>query len=155
MPGPCLADGQRPWADSRLPCLWPWDPSVTCMPSIMTAELGAGWPGGAPCPLWTGLPAASPLMSFPPVLQPEQPSLTSAPVRATACPPWTWPPGCPQANEPHEPHETCPALRATRVSGAPAALPSQPGGGAERTPLLAASSSPRLLTQAPGPLSWQ
>lgn len=56
MPGPCLADGQRPWADSRLPCLWPWDPSVTCMPSIMTAELRAGWPGGAPCPLWTGLP---------------------------------------------------------------------------------------------------
>lgn len=54
----------------------------------------------------------------------EQLSLTSSPVRATSCHPQTWPLGCSQANEPHEPHETCPAPRTTRVSGAPAALPS-------------------------------
>lgn len=57
--------------------------------------------------------------------QPEQLSPTSTAVRATSCHPQTWPLGCSEANEPHAPRETRPAPHATRVSGAPAALPPQ------------------------------
>lgn len=94
---------------------------------------------------------------LPPSWQPEQLRPTATPGRDTSCHPQTWPAGCSQANEPHEPHETCPAPRATRVSGAPAALPSRATGmwvGWQSGPLCSQPSRlPRPRNQAPCHLS--
>ncbi|XP_035866246.1 zinc finger MIZ domain-containing protein 2 isoform X3 [Phyllostomus discolor] len=78
--------------------------------------------------------------------QPEQLSPTPAPVRAASC----HPSGCSQANEPHEPHETCPALRATQVLGSPMGPTGSPPGSSVMPGMAGSSSalsSPQCLGQ--------
>lgn len=88
-----------------------------------------------------------------PSRQPEQLSPVSVPLRATSCHPQTWPLGCSRANEPHE---TCPAPHATRVSRGSCCPPlrgHRDTGGWLSGPLCSQLSClPGLLTRPPAPL---
>ncbi|XP_053510795.1 zinc finger MIZ domain-containing protein 2 isoform X12 [Artibeus jamaicensis] len=78
--------------------------------------------------------------------QPEQLSPTPAPLRAASC----YPSGRSQANEPHEPHETCPALRTTQVLGSPMGPTGSPPGSSMMPGMAGSSSalsSPQCLAQ--------
>lgn len=116
----------RQWkaALSPPPIPHPRDPSLSCPTLHQEKQRRAGQVWGRR----QGSHCTSTDVILPPSWQPEQLRPTATPGRATSCHPQTWPSGCSQANEPHEPHETCPAPRATRVSGAPAALPSRATG---------------------------
>ena len=106
------------------PPQWPSDPAVT-RPSIRAEQGGLvlGVPGTPRQPPAT----ASPLTSS------SVPTARPAESHVNSCEDYFLPPTdpafrLPEANEPHAPRKTCPAPHTARVSGSPAALPSQASG---------------------------